>query len=254
MIGRRADVRISIVIPILNSHEAVARQVKYFARMNLPDDIEFIFVDDGSNPPLDIKDYRLKNLIIFATHDKRPWTQGLARNKGAQLASGKYLFMTDIDHILSREAIDAVYTFDGFKMVFPRYIAILSEKGTLRQNLKVLTEYGFDLARYKRGKHPPLYASFHGNTFAMKRDTFFELGGYNPRRCQYGFHAPPKKGEDCYFNTAWKHYAAEKGLETAVGPPIYMFPVGRFNKDGDMNPMGLFHKLSYEPVPQPMVE
>ena len=107
--------KISIIIPIFNSHKAVARQVKYFNRMNLPDDIEFIFVDDGSNPPLDIADYDLKNLRIYHTNDKRPWTQGLARNAGAKLAKGEYLFMTDIDHIISREAIDDVYKFNGAK-------------------------------------------------------------------------------------------------------------------------------------------
>ena len=248
--------KISIVIPILNSHEAVARQVKHFARMSLPDDIEFIFVDDGSNPPLNIADYPLKNLTIHATNDKRPWTQGLARNAGAKIAEGEYLFMTDIDHILSHEAIDAVYAFQGEKMIFPRYIAVLSPKGTLRQNLATLVEYGFDPARYQRRnrKYPALYASFHGNTFAMKRDVFWKLGGYKSRNCLYGFHALPKKGEDCYFNTQWKHYARENGIETAVGPAIFVFPVGRFNATGDMNPKGIFHGLSHEPVPQPMME
>jgi hypothetical protein len=36
--------KLSIVIPIYNSHEIVLRQVKYFEKMNLPRDIEFIFV------------------------------------------------------------------------------------------------------------------------------------------------------------------------------------------------------------------
>src|SRR3990167_5020847 len=100
--------KVSIIIPIFNSHGAVARQVKYFSKMNLPDDVEFIFVDDGSDPPLHITDYELKNLRIHHTNDKRPWTQGLARNAGAKLATGKYFLMTDIDHIISREAIEDV--------------------------------------------------------------------------------------------------------------------------------------------------
>ena len=56
--------KISIIIAVYNSHGAVARQVKYFKAMNLPADIEFIFVDDGSNPPLNIADYDLPNLRI----------------------------------------------------------------------------------------------------------------------------------------------------------------------------------------------
>ena len=61
--------KLSVVIPILNSHKAVSRQIKHFNMMKLPDDIEFVFVDDGSNPPLDAKDYQLKNLRIMMTND-----------------------------------------------------------------------------------------------------------------------------------------------------------------------------------------
>lgn len=245
--------RISVIIPILNSHEAVARQVRYFNAMNLPDDIEFIFVDDGSNPPLNAAHYALKNLQILATNDKRPWTQGLARNLGAKVATGEYLFMTDIDHIISKEALDAVYKFTGDRMIFPRYIAVLSPGGRLRQDIPTLVAYGFDMRRYRRGRKK-LYASMHGNTFAIRKSLFWELGGYDPNHCYYGFHAPVRKGEDCYFSTSWKHWAAKNGKVDAVGPPIYLFPVGRFNATGDTNPRGIFHKLSYEPVQQPMLE
>jgi len=214
--------------------------------MKLPDDIEFVFVDDGSNPPLDAKDYQLKNLRIMMTNDKRNWTQGLARNLGAREAIGEYLFMTDIDHILSKEALLAAHDFIGDKMVFPRYIAVLTIGGRIRQDSAILQAYGFDMNRYQRGRKR-LYASFHGNTFVMKKETFWKLGGYKSKHCLYGYHAPVKKGEDCYFNTQWKHYAAEQGLKIEIGPKIFLFPVGRFNKAGDNNPRGLFHGLSYEP-------
>lgn len=244
--------KISIIIPIFNSHEVVARQVKYFRAMNLPDDIEFIFVDDGSNPPLNIADYDLKNLRIHATNDKRPWTQGLARNAGAKLAKGEYLFMTDIDHILSREAIDDVYQFTGGRMVFPRYLGVLLANGELRQDTPTLMEYGLDPKRLqtKRG----LSVGVHGNTFAIKRSIFEELGGYDPKRCTYGHYAGYRRGEDCYFNSAWKKYALARGLTKGYGSKIFVFPVARFHVNGDKNPMGLFHGLSYEQSPQPMKE
>ena len=245
--------KISMIIPVLDSHKAVGRQVKHFNMMNLPDDIEFIFVDDGSNPPLNIARYNLKNLSIYATNDKRPWTQGLARNLGAKMAKGEYLFMTDIDHIISKEAIDAVYNFTGDKMVFPRYIAVLTIGGRIRQDFSILTAYGFDMSKYRRGRRR-LYASTHGNTFAIKASIFHSLNGYDPRRCVYGFHALAKRGEDCYFNTHFNHNAAENGWKTVIGPSIYMFPVGRFNITGDNNPKGLFHSLSYESVKQPLLE
>jgi hypothetical protein len=160
--------------------------------------------------------------------------------------------MTDIDHIISREAIGAVYNYKGYKLVFPRYFAVLLPDGGLTQDMETLIEYGFDTKRlaWKRG----LYASVHGNTWAMRRDVLDAIGGYSEKHCTYGFHAGRGKGEDCYFNTSWNHWATPRGIKAELGPKIYMFPVGRYHSKGDTNPMGLFHKLSYDPVPQPMME
>ena len=91
--------KVSIVIAVLNSHRIVRRQIRHFRRMRLPDDIEIIIIDDGSNPRLqDIlaPPNSVPNIYIYATNDFRPWTQGLARNMGAKLAQGEYLFFTDI--------------------------------------------------------------------------------------------------------------------------------------------------------------
>lgn len=244
--------KISIIIAIYNSHRAVVRQVKHFNKMNLSDDIEFIFVDDGSNPPLNATNYNLKNLHIYATNDKRPWTQGLARNLGAKMAQGEYLFMTDIDHILSREAIDYVYNFIGSKVKFPRHFGVLLEDGSLSQELEILKEYGLDMSRVtpKRG----LYASIHMNTFAIKKSIFEKLGGYNPKYCTYGHYAGPKKGEDCYFDRSWGRYATANSLEVERGPKIYIFPIAKYTANEDSNPKGLFHNLTHEQTPQPTKE
>jgi glycosyltransferase involved in cell wall biosynthesis len=242
--------KISIIIAFYQSYGAVARQVKHFAKMNLPDDIEFIFVDDGSTPPHNIADYNLKNLRIHHTNDKRPWTQGLARNAGAKLATGEYLFLTDIDQILSKEAIMDVYNFTADKMVFRRYLAVLLEDGTLTQDPAVLEEYGVDMNRFntKRG----LYASVHGNTYAIRRSTFEAIGGYDPNHCLYGHHAGERQGEDSIFNRAWGRYAYRNGFTQEEGSPVYIFPIGRYHVKYDLNPKGLFHNLSYELVRQPM--
>lgn len=48
------NIKLSIIIPVLNSHEIVRRQIKHFKRMDLPDDVELIIVDDGSDPPVEI--------------------------------------------------------------------------------------------------------------------------------------------------------------------------------------------------------
>jgi hypothetical protein len=159
--------------------------------------------------------------------------------------------MTDIDHIISKEALEDVHCFKGDKMTFARHLAILDENGILRNDLDTLLQWDIDPIRYKiKG----LYAGTHGNTWAMKKELFDTLGGYNHSYCHYGFHAPRRMGEDCYFNRVYGRYAAEHKLTTTTGRPIHIFPIGRYNKKGDNNPKGLFHKLSYEPVTQPMLE
>jgi len=50
----QGKVRLSIIIPVLNSHEIVRRQIEHFKKMDLPDDVELIIVDDGSDPPLEL--------------------------------------------------------------------------------------------------------------------------------------------------------------------------------------------------------
>ena len=69
---------------------------------------------------------------------------------------------------------------------------------------------------------------------------FDELGGYD--KGIVGYHPISRGGDDVYFNKKWNH--ANRGVDLVVGSDIYMFPIGRFNKDGDLNPKGLFHDLS----------
>ena len=45
-----SEMRLSIIIPVLNSHEVVRRQLLHFERIGLPPDTELILVDDGSDP------------------------------------------------------------------------------------------------------------------------------------------------------------------------------------------------------------
>lgn len=236
-------IRLSIVIPCLNSHEVVRRQLLHFSRLDLSD-TELIIVDDGSDPPLEVvvletlrkvgSDLRLK---IHCTNDKRPWTWALARNAGARIATGEYLLMFDVDHIVPGPAIRFLKGFTGKKVQFIREFGVLDENGILTQDRDVLADYGLPLTKgLSLGPLP--------NNFAIKRDLFWELGGYREDLVE----KPYPQGEDREFRSVWRTYEQAHGGEGSCvctqRPRIYMFPNGYYIGDVDADRKGLFHKLS----------
>lgn len=235
--------KVSIVISVYNSHGVLDRQMKHFSKMGLPDDIEIIIADDESTPSLNIDDYQYENLSIYRTHNKLAWTQGLGRNLGASKAKGEYLLMTDIDHILTKELIDAVAGFKGVLMRFPRHLGILDEKGDLKTDVASLELYGAH-PRYLGVDEPA--TGIHNNTFAIKKEVFDTIGGYKNEWCEYGYHPVTKIGDDVLFDSVLKRYLKAHGITQEMGPKVYVFPNGRFHKARNLNPFGLFHDLSQE--------
>lgn len=227
--------KLSIVIPVLNSHAVLRRQLLYYANMGIPKDTELIIVDDGSDPPLentaDIP------VTILRTNDFRPWTWALARNAGARIATGEYLLMYDLDHIVPRFAINFIREFTGVKVQFFREFGVLDEQGRLTQDRDVLEAYG--LPKNQSLAHGPL-----PNNFAMRRDVFWELGGYREDLVE----RPYPQGEDRCFRSAWRTYETKRGGEGSQvcthRPKIYHFPNGKYVGDVDADPQGLFHTLS----------
>lgn len=239
--------KVSIITPVLNSHEIVRRQLLHYERMNLPDDVEIIIVDDGSDPPLlaetEIHELlvhdRAAGAVIIETNEERSWTSSIARNKGAKIARGRNLLMVDVGYIIPKETIMEVREFTGQKMQFSREFGVLDENGEFTQDHAVLLDYGLLPERLaERGVKIP----FHPNTFAMNRDVFFEIGGYDEKlvlRRQY------PQGEDNLFKRRWWQWEeAGKGRVHQHQPIIYMFPRGQFCGDVDYNPHGLFHGLT----------
>jgi len=229
--------KLSVIISVLNSNEIFRRQVLYWSKMNLADDVEFIILDDGSDIPLKGE---MKNLTIHATNDKRAWTVELARNLGARMAKGEYLLMTDIDYIIPRDAIETVYTLKEDKAGFHREFGVLDEDGNFTQDIDVLRKYGLLESRIQeRGALMPP----HPNNFIMRKETFWKLGGYREDLVDRPY---PNKG-DTYFKRAWAE-ALNKGEVTIqdakLRKTLYMYPNGQYCGDVDYNPYDLFHTLS----------
>jgi len=228
-------IHLSIIVPVYNSHRVVSRHIKHFKQMNLPNDIEIIFMDDGSNPPL--KDYigniKCRNFYIYPTGDKRPWSQPCAKNLGVKISQGEYIFITDVDHILPKETIMEGYGFRGDKMEFSRSFGVLSKNGEIYTDRDSLLKYGLTPRRY-RHKENKTYR--HTNTFVMRKKVFKEIGGYKERLCNRGvqWHR-----DDSHLHQQYgRHRAEGKCLPSEQGGVVYVFPA--VSKD----PKKLFHNLS----------
>lgn len=223
--------KVSVIIAVLESYDAVKRQLIHFSRFFHLYDCELIIADDGSNPPISEKIPMNISMPfpmrIFRTHDPRPWSQPCARNSAAfKYARGEYLLFTDIDHIITEEALAVCCKqFRGDKMHFPRQPGVLLENGNIATDAKTLTEYGCKPA--ETGK-----ITSHANTFCMRSSIFSALNGYESRFCgKYG-------GDDTDLNNRYAAlHRAGYVTRSIRGPLIYVFP------DPARDAKKIFHSL-----------
>ena len=97
---------VSIIIPIYKAEQHLKRCVESVLRQTYKD-IEIILVDDGSPDecPLICDNYKEKHSRIKVIHSEN-YGQSVARNKGMELASGKYISFVDADDVLVDNAIE----------------------------------------------------------------------------------------------------------------------------------------------------
>ena len=226
--------KVSIVTAILNSQEILNRQMLHYEKMDLPDDVEIIFVDDGSSPAM-IPFTNLKNCTIYYTNDKREWTQPAARNFGVKKATGEFLIVTDIDHIISREVIEIARNCPADVVRFNREAGVLGANGDFTQDWDVLRSWGFNRGGLK--------VAPHSNSFIVRTGLYVGLGGVSERRVGSGIH--PNR-EEVPFKKKLKQLEKAGKItiwQDRTKPMIYMMPNGRYCGDKDANPFGFFHNL-----------
>lgn len=159
---------LSIVYPFYRNCGMLA--IHYDTWMRYSDElkslIEIIVVDDGSPKERAHEVPRpegLPRLRIFRILVDRPWHQHGARNLGAHVAENHWLLMTDMDHLISQDNLDRLIRYNNHKVIYtfnrvdaPDLTPTLREDGTQR---------------------------LHPNSFAMTRDLFWEIGGYDEDFC-----------------------------------------------------------------------
>lgn len=161
---------LSLVIPFYLNAGMLALQYAEWQRWSdkAKAQIEIVLVDDGSpQPALDVeRPDGLPALSIYRVLEDRPWFQHGARNIGARVASAPWLLLTDMDHVLTAGAADALLKRLGRLDAKTAYFLHRVEADTLRPTIG------------REGQPKP-----HPNSFVMTRELFWSVGGYDEDFC-----------------------------------------------------------------------
>ena len=218
----------SIIIPCLNSHEIVRRQLLWFDSWMKPFDSEWnlIIVDDGSSPSLEGTTYNFNTYIIHIPEHAQKWPQPHARNMGARHArDAEYLFFTDIDHIITPETLGEANRFKGDKLQFTRKTGFLDKYGILHSSKE-------DLLTFGTNEFVPRHR-IHQATCSIRKIIHESIGGFNESFC--GTHGP----DDIEYAKRYNNHVQlgfYKPSELAKNT-LYVFP------DPAKNSQKLFHSL-----------
>ena len=97
---------LSIIIPIYNREDTIGRCLDSILDQR-PEDIEIICVDDGSTDRTRevVQEYQQTNANIRMIENPQNQGRSYARNRGMEIAQGKYIWFVDSDDYISNDAI-----------------------------------------------------------------------------------------------------------------------------------------------------
>jgi glycosyltransferase involved in cell wall biosynthesis len=164
---------VSIIIPVYNVEQYLMECLDSVFNQTYRN-IEVIAVNDGSTDGSAniLKNYEKKynNIIV---HNQENAGNSVARNKGLQLAKGKYVYFLDSDDFIERETINNLVT--------------AMEKYSL-DLIRFAAEPFLDGVEYKNfNKHLYDYSKFFESGRVYKKDEFLKanIKGFSPSPCLY---------------------------------------------------------------------
>lgn len=103
--------KISIIIPVYNSEEFLNKCLDSILSQSMIDDVEVILINDGSkDDSLSIlKIYEQKFPKIIKVIDQENMGVSKTRNKGIDIATGKYIMFIDNDDYIEKDYIEKFY-------------------------------------------------------------------------------------------------------------------------------------------------
>lgn len=206
---------ISIVIPLYNS-ETTIRQTVVSVLESSYQPLEVIVVDDGST---DHSIDRISDLNI--TLLKNEINQGVSdtRNRGARHATGDILIFVDSDVCVLKDTflrmLDYFYNESGVKIVQ----AIYGENPNLKG---WVSRYKNHWLRYTYLKSPDTINWINSSCYAIDRELFFSLGGYQENT----------RSNNALDDTLLGQKIAEEGIPVLLDKSLYYIHNKEFTLTG----------------------
>lgn len=164
---------LSLCLPFYRNGDMLAEQYRIWAAYpdDLKQDVEIVLVDDGSpSPAADVlRPDGLPTLRIYRVLTDIPWHQHGARNLAAHEAEGVWLLLTDMDHVLPAASLRE----------------LLSILPSARPS-DVFTFYRLDAPDLKPTVNEHGRLKPHVNTFAIRKELYWRIGGYDEDLIGYG--------------------------------------------------------------------
>lgn len=162
---------VSIIIPAYGK-EALLKDCILHLRRAAMDNYEIIVVDDGTNPPLDVADPQTQLL-------RSPDNLGAAaaRNLGASVARGDVLLFVDSDIMMLEPAYRRII---DFFQEHPRAVV----QGVYSPEVpydNFCSRYKAAYWSFNQSRFDPISFGVRTAIFAIRKDLFAEIGGFNPR-------------------------------------------------------------------------
>ncbi len=142
---------LTYVVPFYENQGFFSWQLRHWQAIGPFRSLSYVVVDDGSPVPAEIT-VDVPRLRLFRIEQDVRWNWLAARNIGAHEAGDGWLFLTDMDHVVPRETLQAM----------------------LYGNHNPGVIYGFS-----RREHTGEVLTPHPNSWLMTKAMFWKVGGYD---------------------------------------------------------------------------
>ena len=219
---------ISFIVPVYNSEEYLKECVESLLSQDGVDK-EIILIDDGStdNSRILCKNYR-NNFDVIIYIEQNHEGASIARNKGIDIASGKWICFVDSDDYLNNNIMANILENinDGVDICFMNYMKVDENKVPLREYVyseNTLTEFCdkdfevFQRATLNKTVAPPNiaivtpWAKLYRRDFLKKNRIFFTPGVRKSQDVLFNFEAYEYAHNGLYINEMVYFYRYNKG-------------------------------------------